>query len=181
MSAYSLEGKVALITGASKGIGAATALELSSLGAKVIINYSSDPKPAEALVQKIGSDRAIAIKANAGSIPDIERLVQESVAWAGKIDIVIPNAGVLMMKTLEQTTEADFTRTYDLNVKGPYFLVQKALPHIPKGGRVILTSTSVAANSAATPNYLLYTSSKGAVEQMTRLLAKDLGARGINV
>lgn len=119
-----LTGKVALITGASKGIGAATALEIASLGAKVVINYASDPKPAEELVQKIGSDKAIAIRANAGNVQEIERLVSETVAWGGKIDILIPNAGISIMQTLEQTTEADFQKTMDLNVKGPYFLAQ---------------------------------------------------------
>ena len=123
-SAQPLAGKVALITGASKGIGAATALELASLGARVVINYSSDSKPADELVQKIGADNAIAIKANAGDVQDIERLVAETVAWGGKIDILIPNAGISIYHTLEQTSEADFQKTMDLNVKGPYFLVQ---------------------------------------------------------
>ncbi|KAF2822631.1 NAD(P)-binding protein [Ophiobolus disseminans] len=177
----SLAGKVALITGASKGIGAATALELASLGAKVVINYSSDSTPADALVERIGANNAIAIKANAGSVTDIERLVKETVAWGGKIDILIPNAGIAINSTLEQTTEADFQKTYDLNVKGPYFLVQKALPHLSPGSHVILLSTSLCAVSTITPNYLLYASSKGAVEQMTRILAKDLGQKGINV
>jgi len=176
-----LAGKIALITGASKGIGAATALELASHGAKVVINYSSDAAPAEALVKQIGAGQAIAIKANAGSIPEIERLVKETVAWGGKIDILIPNAGAAIMATVEQTTEEDFTRTYDINVKGPYFLVQKALPHLATGSHVVLLSTSLCASSTITPNYLLYTSSKGAIEQMTRILAKDLGTRGINV
>ncbi|KAH7066344.1 hypothetical protein BKA63DRAFT_524214 [Paraphoma chrysanthemicola] len=85
------------------------------------------------------------------------------------------------MRTVESTTEEDFTKTYDLNVKGPYFLVQKALPHMPSGSHIILLSTSLCAVSTITPNYLLYASSKGAIEQMTRVLAKDLGQRGINV
>jgi 3-oxoacyl-[acyl-carrier protein] reductase len=123
-STQPLTGKVALITGASKGIGAATALELASLGAKVVINYSSDSNPADELVQKIGTDKAIAIKANAGDVQDIERLVAEAVSWGGKIDILIPNAGISIVKPLEQTEEADFQKTMDLNVKGPYFLVQ---------------------------------------------------------
>jgi hypothetical protein len=125
-----LAGKLALITGASKGIGAATALELSSLGAKVVINYSSDSKPADELVKKIGADKAIAIKANASSIPDIERLVKESVEWGGegKIDILIASAGMMLLGTdLENTREEDFAKTYDLNVKGPYFLCQVSL------------------------------------------------------
>jgi len=176
-----LAGKVALITGASKGIGAATALELASLGAKVVINYASDSKPADELVQKIGADNAIAIKANAGDVQEIERLVAETVAWGGKIDILIPNAGLALMRTLEQTEEGDFQRTMDLNVKGPYFLAQKALPHMQPGGRVILLSTSLCNFSSLTPNYLLYVTSKGAIEQMVRILAKDLGAKGITV
>jgi 3-oxoacyl-[acyl-carrier protein] reductase len=181
---FPLTGKTALITGASKGIGASTALHLAQLGAKVIINYSSDPAPADALVQQIGPSNAIAIRANAGSVPDIERLVKESVAWegsSGKIDILIPNAGTSIMSSVEQTTESDFDLTYNLNVKGPYFLVQKALPYMPSGSHVVLLSTSLCASSTITPNYLLYTSSKGAIEQMTRVLAKDLGQKGINV
>jgi 3-oxoacyl-[acyl-carrier protein] reductase len=123
-SSLPLAGKVALITGGSKGIGAATAVELSLLGAKVVINYSSDPAPAEALVQKIGTDKAVAVKADAGKISDIERLVQETVDKFGKIDILIPNAGILPMKDLEHTTEEDWQRCMDVNVKGPYFLCQ---------------------------------------------------------
>jgi 3-oxoacyl-[acyl-carrier protein] reductase len=195
-----LAGKVALITGASKGIGAATALELASLGAKVAINYASDSQPADELVQKIGADKAIAIKANAGDVQEIERLVAETVAWGGKIDILIPNAGLCLMRTLEQTEESDFQRTMDLNVKGPYFLAQvnifssrihshlfhtknpqKALPHMQSGSRVILLSTSLCNFSSLTPNYLLYVTSKGAIEQMVRVLAKDLGTKGITV
>lgn len=76
------------------------------------------------MVKKIGSDRAIAIKANAADVGEIERLVQDTVKWGGKIDILVPNAGLALMKTLEQTTEEEFTRTMDLNVKGPYFLAQ---------------------------------------------------------
>ncbi|KAJ4364059.1 hypothetical protein N0V83_009514 [Neocucurbitaria cava] len=197
---YPLANKTALITGASKGIGAATALELSRLGANVVINYASDAAPAEALVAKIGSDKAIAIKANAGDVKEIERLVQETVAWSGsggKIDILIPNAGVSIMSTVEQTSEEDFQKTYDLNVKGPYFLVQslpislesweedvgkgKALPYLQKGSHVVMLSTSLSVVSSITPNYLLYVSSKGAIEQMTRVLAKDLGQKGICV
>jgi 3-oxoacyl-[acyl-carrier protein] reductase len=183
MTTHPLAGKTALITGGSKGIGAATATHLSALGAKIVINYSSSPAPAEALVATLGGPtRALAIRADASSLPDIEHLIASTVAWSGgSIDILVPNAGVMAMSTLEQTTEAQFAQTYDLNVKGPYFLVQKALPYLSRGARIVFLSTSLCAASTVTPNYLLYVSSKGAVEQMTRVLAKDLGGRGINV
>ena len=126
-STQPLADKVVLITGASKGIGAATAFELASLGAKVVINYSSDSKAADELVQKIGTDKAVAIRANAADVKEIERLVAETVAWGGRIDVLIPNAGISIIKTLEQTEEADFQKTMDLNVKGPYFLAQVCL------------------------------------------------------
>lgn len=119
-----LAGKTALITGGSKGIGAATSLLLAKHGANVAINYSSDSSAAESIVNQIGTGQAIAIKGDAGSISDIENIVQRTVAKFGKIDILIPCAGVLPMKDLESTTEADFDATTRLNSKGPYFLVQ---------------------------------------------------------
>lgn len=124
-----LTGKTALITGASRGIGAAVALLLSSQGAHVVINYSSsDPSTADALVSRIGADKAVAIRADASRVPEIERLVQETVAWegsGGKIDIVIANAALgLLTCTLENTSEDEFDRSMALNVKGSYFLVQ---------------------------------------------------------
>ncbi|KAJ4352127.1 uncharacterized protein N0V89_007474 [Didymosphaeria variabile] len=182
-SSQPLAGKVALITGASQGIGAATALQLAELGAKIVVNYSSNSKPAEELVQKIGSDKAIAIKANAGDLEDIERLVEETLKWGGgRIDILIPNAAAgALANGLDNTSEADFDSVVGLNVKGPFFLVQKAAPHMPSGAHILLVSTSLTGLSNITPNYLLYVTTKGAIEQMTRVLAKDLGRKGILV
>ncbi|KAL4891630.1 hypothetical protein BDV59DRAFT_203228 [Aspergillus ambiguus] len=144
----SLTGKVILITGASKGIGKATAQHLAANGAGIVINYLSDAESANALLD------------------DIRRLVEATVAKFGHIDVVIPNAGVLMMKNLESTTEADLDTSFRLNVKGPYFLVQEATHHMPPGGA---------------PNYLLFASTKGAIEQMTRITAKELAKKGIFV
>lgn len=127
----SLAGKVVLITGGSKGIGAATSLLFAKSGAKVAINYSSDSSAADDIVKKIGSDQAVAIKADAGRLTDIELMVAETVKRFGKIDIVVPNAGILPMKGVEDTTEEDFDKTMQVNVKGPYFLVQVcSLPSI---------------------------------------------------
>ncbi|MCJ1463909.1 hypothetical protein MMC07_002518 [Pseudocyphellaria aurata] len=176
-----LTGAVVLITGGTQGIGRATALRLAQDGAQLVINYSSNSKAAEDLVQQIGSDRALAFKADASQISGIEELVNATVERFGKIDIVIPNATLIPLKDLERTSEEDFDSTFALNVKGPYFLVQKALPHMPPGSRVIFLSTSVCAASTVTPAYLLYASSKGAIEQMTRVLAKDLARKGILV
>ncbi|TPX18496.1 uncharacterized protein E0L32_011609 [Thyridium curvatum] len=178
----SLQGKVALITGASKGIGKAVALRLASEGASVVVGYGTDKAAADAVVAEIGGpDRAVAVGADASRVADIERLVSAAVARFGRIDVLVPNAGRMAMRTVEDTTEGDFDSMFAVNVKGPYFLVQKALPHMPPGSKVVLVSTTVAAFSSVAPPYLLYAATKGAVEQMTRVLAKGLGAKGITV
>ncbi|KAI3212501.1 hypothetical protein CBS147311_74 [Penicillium roqueforti] len=177
----SLSGKVVLITGSSKGIGKATVLRLASEGASVIINYLSDEAAANNLVAQIGPDRALAVQADASNLSDLDRLVDSAVAKFGKIDILIPNAGILPMKDLENTTEADFDNAYNLMVKGPYFLAQKATKHMPSGGRVIFISTGITALSSVAPAYLLYASAKGAINQMARVMAKDLARKNIIV
>lgn len=172
---------MAVITGGSKGIGRAAAIEIASQGAAVVVNYNSDSKAADEVVSQIGADRALAVKADASSVSGVESLVKRTVAKFGKIDILIPNAGILPMKDLEGTTEADFDRCMSINVKGPYFLCQKALPYMAEGSRIVLVSTTLCAASTVTPNYLLYLTSKGAIEQMTRVLAKQLGPKKIAV
>lgn len=122
-------GKTVLITGGSKGIGAATSLLLAKSGANVAINYSSDSRAAEDVAKQIGHERSLLIQGDAGRVQDIERMVSETVKRFGKIDIVVPCAGILLLKNLEATTEADFDKSYQLNVKGPYFLCQVSKPH----------------------------------------------------
>jgi 3-oxoacyl-[acyl-carrier protein] reductase len=179
MSATSLAGKVALVTGASKGIGKATAIRLAQQGARVVATYGSDAAAANDLVKSI--DGALAIQSNAGSVTEIDALVKEVVERCGKIDILVCNAGILQMKDLENTTEEDFDRNFAVNVKGPYFLAQKAVPHMAPGSHIIFLSTTLCTASTVQPNYLLYNSTKGAVEQMTRVMAKDLGKKHIYV
>lgn len=181
MSVPHLTGKVAIVTGGSKGIGAATCIALAQAGAAVVLNYSSDETAAKQVIEKIGGDRALAIKGDASSIPFLEDLVKQTVDKFGKIDIVIPCAGILPMNNLESTSEAIFDYCFALNVKGPYFLVQKAVPHMSAGSRVILLSTTLNVASTVTPNYLLYNASKGAIDQMARVMSKDLAAKGIMV
>ncbi len=120
----SLEGKVAIITGASKGIGKAIAQRLAADGASVVINYLSDAAAADQLVADIGSDRAVAVRADVSLVADIEKLVDAAVTKFGRVDICIPNAGRMLMRDVENTSEADFAAMFDLNVKGPYFLAQ---------------------------------------------------------
>lgn len=177
----SLSGKVILITGSSRGIGKAAALRVASEGASLVINYLSDAAAANALVEEIGSDRALAVQADVSRISDLDRLVDAAVARFGRIDVLIPNAGILPMKDLENTSEVDFDNTYNLMVKGPYFLAQKAVKHMPSGGRIVFVSTGVTNLSNVAPAYLLYASAKGAIEQMARVMAKDLARKGILV
>ena len=126
----SLAGKTAIITGASKGIGAATALALACAGANVVINYASDDATANELVSKITSGaksklpRALAVRGDAGDIKDMESMVNKVVEVYGKIDIVIANAGIMPLQDLEHTTEEIYDRVMRLNVKGPFFLAQ---------------------------------------------------------
>lgn len=125
MASTSLAGKVALITGGSKGIGRATAIRLARDGAQVVINYGSSAEAANEVVKTIGSDKCIAIQADAGNVSSIEMLISETVKKFGKIDILIPNAGFMnLMKDVQDANEADFDKTFNLNVKGPLFLAQ---------------------------------------------------------
>ncbi|KAL3422206.1 short-chain dehydrogenase [Phlyctema vagabunda] len=173
-----LTGKVALITGGSKGIGKATALRLARDGAQVAINYSSDASAADALVQEIGSDRAFAIKCDAGDVSSIGEMVDAVLERFGRLDVVVASAAFMELNELQSITEEQFDRTMNLNVKGPLFLAQKAAPHMAPGSSIILFSSTQTAASTVTGNYLTYCTSKGAVEQMTRVLSKDLAAAG---
>ncbi|KAF4990771.1 hypothetical protein FDECE_14246 [Fusarium decemcellulare] len=178
----SLTGKVVLVTGGSKGIGKAVVERVAAEGANVVINYASDSAAANEVVEKIGSDKALAVQADVSSVSEIEKLIKAAVDRFGRIDVLMPNAAAAPMNDLESTTEEMFDRSYNMNVKGPYFLVQKAVPHMPRDGRVILVSSGVLHQSQVAPRYLLYASTKGSIEQMTRILAKDLGANhGITV
>lgn len=182
MSFSPLCSRVAVITGGSKGIGASTATALVKLGAKVVINYSRDTTIAEKLVSELGNDNAFAVQADASSMSGIEQLVKAAVQKYSRIDILIPNAGILPMKDVETTTEADFDRAFNVNVKGPFFLIQKSLPHMPRGSSIVLISTSQNHASTVAGPYTLYCATKGAVEQLARLLSKDLQTKkGISV
>ncbi|KAI0364730.1 NAD-P-binding protein [Pilatotrama ljubarskyi] len=180
----SLAGKVAIVTGSSRSIGAAIATQLASSGANVVINYVSNTSSAQAVadnINKQGAGKAIIVKADAGSVADNQKLVEETLRQFGRLDIVVLNAGIMELKKLPDVTEESYNRHFDTNVKGPLFLAQAAAPHLSPGGRIICFSTSLTRASGVSPEYLVYASTKGAVEQLSRILAKELGPRGITV
>ncbi|KAI0390662.1 hypothetical protein F5Y17DRAFT_49662 [Xylariaceae sp. FL0594] len=185
MAANSLQGKVAIITGASKGIGKASALALARLGASVVLNYSSDEEAARAALHELDSLQTgqvhHLVRADVGSVAAVQSLVKATVDKYKKVDIIVANAGIMPMKDLQSTTEADFDRAFAVNVKGPYFLAQAAAPHMAPGSHVIFLSTTLCTASTVMPPYLLYNSTKGAVEQMARVISKDLGRKDILV
>ncbi|KAI0548933.1 short-chain dehydrogenase/reductase SDR [Xylaria curta] len=186
MASNNFQGKVVLITGGTKGIGLAVAQRVSAAGANVVLNYGRDSSAAEAALASLpgnggSSERALLIQADASSASQMRDLVDKAVSKFGRIDIVVANAGIFPAFTFDNVTEAMFDSTFALNVKGPFFLTQAAAPHIPAGGRVIFISSGVARSSGVAPPYALYASTKGAVEQLTRVLAKDLGRKGITV
>ncbi|KAI8822374.1 NAD-P-binding protein [Fimicolochytrium jonesii] len=180
-----LAGKVALITGGSRGIGRAIALRLANDGASVIVNYVSNDATAKAVVDEInalpatkdakdGKPRAIAVKADVASVDQAKKLADRALEVYGKLDVLVLNAGILPNESLLQITDASFDRAFAVNVKGPLFLTQSLAPKMSPNGRVIFFSSTLTAASVVTPNYLLYNATKGAVEQLARVLAKEL-------
>jgi 3-oxoacyl-[acyl-carrier protein] reductase len=168
--------KVVLITGSSKGIGAVIAKNLASKGMNVVINYNSDEKSANEIVKSIGTN-AISIKANIGIIEECNFLIEETIKKYGKIDYLINNAGIMKNKSLEDITEKDFDDQFNINVKGTLFLIKFAVNNNVK--KIINFSSST--TSMMLPNYSVYTATKGAIEQITKQLAKELGNKGITV
>jgi len=176
-----LDGKVALVTGSSRGIGRAIAERLSNEGAKVVINYAGSADKANELVAAIESTggEAIAVQGDVGKTADIHHLFDQTIERFGRLDILVNNAGTTFYKPISQVTEEEFDKIFAINVKGTFFACQKAAQHLADGGRIINFSTTVTA--LMLPTYGAYAATKGAVEQITRVLAKELGGRGITV
>jgi 3-oxoacyl-[acyl-carrier protein] reductase len=177
----SLKGKVALITGASRGIGRAIAERLAAGGAAVAVNYASQAAAANevaAAIQAAGG-QAFAVRADVGRVPEVTRLFDDTLAHFGRLDILVNNAGIMFNKPVSATTEAEFDRIFQINVKGVFFACQQAATRLAEGGRIINISSSTTARFM--PNYGAYVATKGAVEQLTRTLAKELGPRRITV
>jgi 3-oxoacyl-[acyl-carrier protein] reductase len=176
-----LKGKVALVTGASRGIGRAIAERLARDGAAVAVNFASRRDEAEITLAAIrsGGGQAHAFQANVAQVAEVVRLFDETLAHFGRLDILVNNAGIMFSKPVSATAESEFDRIFAINVKGLFFACQQAATRLAEGGRIINLSSSTTARFM--PNYGAYVATKGAVEQLTRSLAKELGPRGITV
>jgi len=180
----SLHGKVALITGAGRGIGRGCAIELGRRGASVVVNYQSSKSSADEVVREIeatGSGaKAIAIQADVSKVAEIERLFQETKKHFGKIDIVMSNSGTESWDKTEEITEEKYDHVFNLNARAQFFVGQAAWKHLEDNGRLILMS-SIAAGLLGVRDHALYNASKMAVIGMIKAFATDFGKRGITV
>jgi len=177
-----LEGKVAVVTGASKGIGASIAKALADEGASVVVNYSSSKQGADRLVAEITGcgGKAIAVQGDVSKQVHIERLFSETTKAFGRLDILVNNAGVYEFAPLEEVTEGLFHKHFDVNVLGLLLTTKEAVKHMgPEGGSVINIGSG--ASSMRPPNSTVYTATKAAVDAITGVLAKELGPRRIRV
>jgi NAD(P)-dependent dehydrogenase (short-subunit alcohol dehydrogenase family) len=177
-----LNGKAALVTGGSRGIGAAIARHLARAGADVAITYVSSPDKANAVVAEIKSAgrRGIAIKADSADAAAVTAAVDKTAAEFGHLDILVNNAGIFVAGPFEELPVAELDRIWNVNVRAPIVAIQAAVKHMKDGGRII-TIGSCVGERVAGPGITIYSLTKGAVANMTRGLARDLGPRGITV
>src|ERR1700694_2883581 len=177
-----LEGKIALITGGSRGIGAAIAKRLAADGANVAITYTKGADAAASVVKEIEGvgRKAVAIQADATDADAVEAAVEKTVTTLGRLDVLVNNAGTAIPKTFEETTLVEMDRLIDINVRGVFVATQVALKHMKSGGRIIMIGSAVGERAAA-PGLVPYAGTKGAVKMFTQALAREIGSRGITV
>lgn len=177
-----LSGKVALVTGGSRGIGAAIAKRLAADGASVAITYAKDSSAASAVVQAIELDagKAVAIQADAADTKAVKDAVEKAVATFGRLDVLVNNAGTAIPKLFEETTEEEIDHMIDLNFRGVLSTTQAALKHLNDGGRIIMIGSCVG-ERLMTPGLVAYSATKGAVKMFTQGLSREVGSRGITV
>jgi 3-oxoacyl-[acyl-carrier protein] reductase len=177
-----LNKKVALVTGGSRGIGAAIAKRLAADGASVAITYAKDANAASAVVKAIERDggKAIAIQADAADAKAVKAAVEKAVATFGRLDVLVNNAGTAIPKTFEETTLEEMDRVIDINVRGVFVATQAALKHMNDGGRIIMIGSAVG-ERVLVPGLVPYSATKGAVKIFTQSLSREVGSRGITV
>jgi len=177
-----LAGKVAVVTGASKGIGAGIARSLGAEGASVVVNYASSREGADKVVADIAKQggKAIAVQGDVSKAADVKRLFQETKKAFGNVDVLVNNAGIYKFEPVEAVTETEFHRQFDTNVLGTILATREALGHFnPNGGSVI--NVSSVASQSTVPYSVVYSATKGAVDSVTRVLSAELSARKIRV
>ena len=174
--------KVALVTGGSRGIGAAIAKRLAADGATVAITYAKDANAASSVVKAIEGKggKAIAILADAADVKAVTAAVEKTVATFGRLDVLVNNAGTAIPKPFEEATLEEMNRVIDINIRGVYVATQAALKHMKSGGRIISIGSAVGERVAA-PGLVPYAGTKGAVKMFTQALAREIGSRGITV
>jgi 3-oxoacyl-[acyl-carrier protein] reductase len=174
--------KVALVTGGSRGIGAAIAKRLAADGAVVAITYAKDTAAASSVVKAIeqSGGKAMAIQADAADVKAVKGAVEKTVATFGRLDVLVNNAGTAIPKTFEETTVEEMDRVIDINVRGVFVTTQAALKHMKSGGRIIMIGSSVG-ERVVVPGLVPYSATKGAVKIFTQALSRELGSRGITV
>jgi 3-oxoacyl-[acyl-carrier protein] reductase len=177
-----IEGKVALVTGGSRGIGAAIAKRLAADGASVAITYTKGADAATSVVKEIerAGRKAIAIQADAADAEAVKAAVEKTVATFGRLDVLVNNAGTAIPKKFEETTLEEMDRVIDINVRGTFVATQAALKHMKDGGRIIMIGSSVG-ERMMTPGLVPYSATKGAVKMFTQGLSREVGNRGITV
>jgi 3-oxoacyl-[acyl-carrier protein] reductase len=174
-----LQDKVAIVTGASRGIGAEIARTLGGAGAKVIVNYSVNKEAGEAVCKAItaAGSEALAVQGDVSNPDDICKLFDTAFERFKRVNILVNNAGVLLSKKMVELSDEDFDHVLNINVKGVFYALREAASRLSDGGRVVSLSSTV--TRLMLPNYGAYAASKGAVEQLTRVFAKEVGGRGI--
>jgi 3-oxoacyl-[acyl-carrier protein] reductase len=177
----SLKGKVAVVTGASRGIGRGIAERLAKDGAAIVVNYTKSADEAEKVVAgiKAHGGTARAVQADVSKVDDIRRLFQETKKVFGRLDILINNAGIFWAKPIVDTTEEEYDRMFAVNTKGQFFALQEAAKHMADGGRIVNISTG--GTKLAFPGISIYGASKSALEFFTKVAAKELGSKNITV
>ncbi len=176
-----LKGKVAVVTGASKGIGAGIAKHFGAAGASVVVNYASSKDGADKVVAEItkGGGKAIAVKADVSKAAEVKKLFEETKRAFGKLDVLVNNAGVFRFAPLDQVTEDEFHREFNINVLGTLLATKEALNHFNGSGSVINLSSVV--STSPIPNSSVYSATKGAVDTLTVGLSRELAPRNIRV